>query len=102
MGKTIKKEMKIESSADVSQIKLIMIKEATGTDLIAVNTGQKKISNTGNFPAKIAKSTPSTSASPNPPTILIKLNQTEDKKSGSCQITASLASTERGEASKIF
>ncbi len=80
----------------------MIIKEATGIDLIVAMYGHKIISTYLNLPAKKASTIPATRAIKKPNTILENVNQTELKNSDSVQIVQNLRATSTGDANKTF
>ena len=96
IGRTIKNEMKTESSFEVSHISARTIKDATGTDFTVIIKGQSRSSIIGSLAAIIASIIPKTSPDKNPQTILRKLFETAGKKPSSCQIVKSLETTPIG------
>ena len=69
IGNAIKNEMKIDNLLPLSQIRLITIKDATGTVFTVSKYGRKKISSIGNLPAATERIIAQNNARKKPPTM---------------------------------
>ena len=98
----MRKEIKMDSREEDIQMRQMMMKEATGMDLIMVAQGRNRISKSGNRPAKAPRPRPNPSPSRKPATIFRKVNHTVPQKSASCQIPPRRSTTDRGEGTSSF
>ena len=100
MGSTIKNEIKVESSFEVSHIRARTIKDATGTDFTVIINGHRRSSTIESLAAERASAVPSKRPSKNPDTIFKKLFDMAMKNPSSCHSDNSLAITEIGEGNR--